>query len=1072
MNIAFVGNRLLLTPGGSDGFLVWEVPAGRLQRVIKAGAGAFAVSGDGSRCATVSFEGVMALWSTSDWKMLHSWKTGDGNVRLQLDRQGTRILTTSFFPGPVKVWDAQGKLIREFAGPFAAAISSDGKRVALGSGAGDGDGLKRPPPTEAQIPDSNLDEQFVAFVQEKKGAQEKPQAGEIKILDVDTGNVVRSIAAPKHGIRWLALRPDEKVIATADGQSVSLWDVDSGKEVHQLKGFGDAIFGLRFTSDGGTLSVGGVPSQSKRHIHLIDVATGKRRHEIDAVGNLTCDFSADGKTIAIAGAFSDLHLWDVATGKEMMPATNAAGPFIAIQGSPDGKSLLLAGKDRTIRRWDVAAKALGPPVKINLEGFGTKSPPLEGLDKKAPPGDDDDELPGQFFHGQFSRDGATFRVTSARPMKMIDAVTGQVKASIDLGGRGGQFSADGTKLVATGPDGAARIWDVASGRLVHTLKGPKKARSYQLSPDGRRLVVECNNNEGKPGFLVVFDVESGAELRKVDWSPEVSPPVAISADGKSFIAVRWEQSDEGPPKISIKIWDLDSLKEKRSFTAQSFGAALFAPDGKTLYGVGQDAILRVWNIEKGIETGSVPLGLQATGGSGNLCFVGPDRLACLNSMGTVTVVRLDRPVVAPKVAVSPPIESGPPRFVPIPAPKLDAPPGNLVLDDPLAAPAALDKFFHAGGQYGGGAVIEPPLGVRLGGGHSAPIAWAKPFLGDRYRVEFETQIKNKDAWAGWCLSGSGSGNSADSGYRCWINPSEFWFEREGQPAQQVTPLPKSIAPGAWVKVLAEVDGGKVLVVIDDTLVARFNDPSPLTGPLHGWFGLHAVEGVYRSLRIWSTAKDTNVARQLTPPVTQRPIPNGSLLYELKLADGKLGSEWQQSQPNAIKVKDGGVILHEGNASPELVLTKPLPANFLCEVEFEYASLPHEAVNFSVLLWRAKQAPKSAKDADGGWLVHLPAGDGKSAVRWHRGPDDAVEGVWSDAPILASTPYHAPTYKRKYVARIETQGDDIRVFLDGGLLLTAKKPAGAAGGLPVFLGLRQVFGGSTIHAVRVYGIPEA
>jgi hypothetical protein len=59
-----------------------------------------------------------------------------------------------------------------------------------------------------------------------------------------------------------------------------------------------------------------------------------------------------------------------------------------------------------------------------------------------------------------------------------------------------------------------------------------------------------------------------------------------------------------------------------------------------------------------------------------------------------------------------------------------------------------------------------------------------------------------------------------------------------------------------------------------------------------------------------------------------------------------------------------------------------------------------------------------------------------------------------------------------VRAIETQGDLIRVFQGGGLLMTARKPAGAANSAPVYLGLRQIFGGVTIHAVRMYGIPEA
>lgn len=643
MSMAFVGNRLLLTPGLSDGFLAWEIPSGKLQRAVKTGGGPFAVSGDGTRCAAgVHTEDgpVLTLWDTADWKKLHSWRIDPGSVvSPQLDRQGTRIMASHFFAGPVKVWEAQGKLLREFPGPAVAALSSDGKRVALGVGAAEEPKDAPPPKVGLKL---NGDEQFVALLQKEK---DKPQDAGITIYDVDSGAIVKNIPTPKRGIQWLAMRPDAKIIATADNDTVSLWEVESGKEMHQIKGFGSAIYGVRFSNDGATLAVGGVPSNDKRHVHLIDVATGKRRHELDARGNLTCDFSGDGKTIAIATSFGGFYLWDVATGKEIPRPAADTSPFLTIQGSPDGQALLLAGKDGTIRRWDVATKALGAPVKIDLTGLGKKLPPLEGLEKQP----DLKEGPqADYFYGQFSDDGGTLRVTSTRPMKLIDVATGKVKESIDMELFGGQFSKDGSKLVGRGKDGTACIWEVASGRLLLTLKCPKQAHGITITPNGDRLLVYCNSGDGKGNVLVVFDAVSGAELRKVDWPNELSPPLAISPDGRTFVAGDWGYwRDAGRPKPLLKIWDVETLTEKKSFAVSSIGAMLFRPDGKALYTVGQDAVLREWDLEKGTERNSVSLGLQATRGSLSMCYVGPDRIACLNNLGTVTVVRLVQFAVPP-----------------------------------------------------------------------------------------------------------------------------------------------------------------------------------------------------------------------------------------------------------------------------------------------------------------------------------------------------------------------------------------------------------------------------------------
>jgi hypothetical protein len=398
------------------------------------------------------------------------------------------------------------------------------------------------------------------------------------------------------------------------------------------------------------------------------------------------------------------------------------------------------------------------------------------------------------------------------------------------------------------------------------------------------------------------------------------------------------------------------------------------------------------------------------------------------------------------------------------APPVREPP-RLVFDRSLTKPDTFGLVVCSRGQYSYGVDAVPGVGLYLRYGHTPSMIWPKLFLGESYRVQFEVQLRD-NGWAAWTLNGPGYGNNPHTGYSCHLDKTNFWLRREGV-EMFATPLPQPIAPADWVTVEAEINGGSLTVLLNGKpLAAPHEDPEPLTGPLHGRFGLCASEAVFRKLHIWTSAANPDQPLELTPPVTEPPLANGKLLYELKLAD--LETDWFQSQPIAVAREKGAVVLSGPNASPTLILTRPLSlAELACEVEFEY--LNQEAVNFGIGLWRAKASPETAQDCEAGWQVELPKGDGTTTIKWHVKPrEDGRSPFDVDAPLLASTPYYAPIAGRKYLARIETRGDDVRVFMNGGLLLTAKRPGtDVPEETPVFLGLRQVYGGSKVHAVRVY-----
>jgi tRNA A-37 threonylcarbamoyl transferase component Bud32 len=94
----------------------------------------------------------------------------------------------------------------------------------------------------------------------------------------------------------------------------------------------------------------------------------------------------------------------------------------------------------------------------------------------------------------------------------------------------GAFSPDGRKLATSGGGGhSAKLWDVATGRELATLRGhTSEIRSVAFSPDGKRLA-----SAGADRTVRLWDAATGRELATLSGHTNVALSVAFAPDGKS-----------------------------------------------------------------------------------------------------------------------------------------------------------------------------------------------------------------------------------------------------------------------------------------------------------------------------------------------------------------------------------------------------------------------------------------------------------------------------------------------------------------------------------------------------------
>jgi WD40 repeat protein len=605
------GSTLAIARGASDPAQhygkveLWDTKTGRLRHVIKGfdgPVGSISFSPDGSTLVSASSE-----YSTQRIQERNrSWQTPSR--------------------GELKWWEAQtGELKRKLTLPsehiywLRAAYSPNGKHIVVAETSyrvafllpysrQDSPGLD-PASIRAAIPTS--------FVE-----------SDLKLLDAQTGAVTLKLDTSRSGA--FAFSPDGALMAKENGKEIRVWNVQTGREDHRLKGFKGSPNTIAFSPDGKYLAVAVTryyQENAGRMIRIIgssavqvfDVRTWQVAFQLPNIGMVnSLAFEPGGRFLLIGGLIHEqeeatpgLKLWDLQSGKSANFHTGGADFSQAVD------SLAVS------RNGDLVAFKSGPDIVQVIETQTWKV--KYNFDKNSDP---DHERPASRFLLTlkrvtalgFSRDGTSVSgEIEGDGIKRWDPRTGEVKKHFsDQEGDNAivEVSEDGTKAVGMRGDGTIYVRDLITGEQTALPAPGPAASAISLSADGESLAIAY------PRRIILLSTVTGKSMRSIDSSITNANRIAFSADGRTLAA-----ADENG---AIGAWDLRSGQSFPVIASAGKTTALrFAPGNQILASANEDGTVNLWELRTGVLTShlqkhSGAVNAIAFSSDGNLMATGGD----------------------------------------------------------------------------------------------------------------------------------------------------------------------------------------------------------------------------------------------------------------------------------------------------------------------------------------------------------------------------------------------------------------------------------------------------------------
>jgi WD40 repeat protein len=453
-SVAFSRDGVVLASGGDDGCLcVWETQTGHQIGSLKGHSGilhSVAFSPTGDLIASCGEDRSIRLWDPATGQQVGTVE-GHANVVRSIDfSPDGNLLASASEDHTVRVWDIRNRecianLLGHQNWVRSVAFSPNGDWLASGS-----------EDQSVNVWDVSRRQRLLCLRGQTNfilglafnhdGSLIASGGSDNTIyLWAEANQAPRKLMGHSDRVETLSFCQDGSLLASCSGdETVRVWEVQDGNCVNILRGHAGRVWSVAFSRDRSKIASAGDDAT----IRVWDLGTGQCLHTLGGYkGEVrSVAFSPAGGLLAGGSEDCTVRLWDPETGLPLGVVSGHEERIWSIAFSSDGRLLATGGEDHTIRLWDVKTRrcirVLATPHQVRFLALSPTEPLVAACG-------------GGPLVTVWHRETGSCVKTLVGHERLVWAVA---------------FDPRGTTLASGGEDGAIRLWDLASGNCIRTVK--------------------------------------------------------------------------------------------------------------------------------------------------------------------------------------------------------------------------------------------------------------------------------------------------------------------------------------------------------------------------------------------------------------------------------------------------------------------------------------------------------------------------------------------------------------------------------------------------------------------------